>query len=157
MDEENLRNRLSYWRAAVSCGLLTADEVSSELDQIILEWGENTPALLIGAAWEYHRGERAFLRALEDGLWTLGRDWREPVSRELYWTLRRAMREKWETGAWSMEETIGHLCSLSALCGEAGDGELLYLSDVYELALEGVYGTAEQAAERFIEVIHSEP
>ena len=156
MDRQEQRRRLWYWQNACQCGLLTWEQVQEELDLLILELGEDTPGVFIDLAWEGSRGKNSLLHALREGLWSLGKDWRSPIPREIYQDLRRAVRERWEAGAWTMEETLDHLYLLAQLLDRPGDGDVLRLCDFYELAVEGEYGSVEQVAEQFVELLHRE-
>ena len=156
MVKEEQVHRLAYWLAAYQCRVLTADQISAELDQLILELGEETPGAFIDLAWDITKEERDFLHIMDDTLWTLGFDCRQPISREQFWRLRRAIREKWEVGEWNMGECLDRLYRLTFLYNGPEWRDLVDICTVYEEMVEDGYGTAEQVAEWFIKVIYEE-
>lgn len=56
-------DRLSYWLAGLVCGALEPEEVSEELDRLVLEREETVPVWLADAAWAAVQGVNPLIAA----------------------------------------------------------------------------------------------
>lgn len=153
--------RLSYWLAGLMCGALEPEEVSEELDRLVLEREEAVPAWLADAAWAAVQGVNPLIAALRTGLREQRLEPDAPLCPAVRRRVQKVIRDKWASGRWEMGRAIGSLSRLALLCGAWGPTgtaalrEMADLDLLYDEALDGIW-SMDQVIALFLRFIHEE-
>lgn len=159
MNRQTEADQLSYWLAGLECGALEADEVSAELDALIVNQGEAVSPAVAEAAWRAAQGKNALISALRAELRDLHREPDAPAAPAVCRRLRRIIARKWQDGRWDMEKAVDCFYRLARCCAPRDNGTFVpaavELCVSYDLALEGC-GDMDRVVDLFLRLIHEE-
>lgn len=155
MNREAEAAQLSGWLVGLECGALDADEVSEEVDALILEQGEAVSPAIADAAWS----TTDLIHTLREALRELRLDPDAPAAPAVCRRLRRVIARKWREGRWDMEKAVDCFYRLARCCALRENGTFVpaavELAESYDLALEGC-GDMDRAVDLFLRLIHEE-
>ena len=160
MTREEQKNQIRCWLSGMECGGLTADDVAQDLDKMILSGIEDLPDWVIEAAWNSTR-EEALKKTLKEALWELGQDPQKPISLDIFCTVIKWIREKWESGKVSWETSLARILELVRQYDDYTRNDYLWswycLYFQWEDASEfGDEGAKTKIKEDFVKLIYSD-